>query len=90
MPSADIKDAAVPGAIRHMEREQRTLCRARHAEEPGCVQMGGVRGRRKAVLLFSEGLEIPIGFKIYGVHTATDVLLGAINLRHHGGCAIPT
>ncbi len=38
--------------------------------------MAGVRGRRKAVLLFSEGLEMPMS-EIYGVHTATDVV-GAI------------
>ncbi len=38
--------------------------------------LAGVRGRRKAVLLFSEGLEMPMG-EIYGVHTATDVV-GAI------------
>ena len=38
--------------------------------------LAGVRGRRKAVLLFSEGLEMPMS-EIYGVHTATDVV-GAI------------
>ena len=34
--------------------------------------LAGVRGRRKAVLLFSEGLEMPMS-EIYGMHTPTDV-----------------
>ena len=38
--------------------------------------MAGVRGRRKAVMLFSEGLEMPMN-EIYGTHIATDVV-GAI------------
>ena len=38
--------------------------------------LSGVRGRRKAVLLFSEGLEMPMS-EIYGIHTPTDVV-GAI------------
>ena len=38
--------------------------------------LAGVRGRRKAVLLFSEGLEMPMS-EIYGIHVATDVV-GAI------------
>jgi VWFA-related protein len=74
-PNANIKDAAAPVNIRDMEREQRTFAVLDTLKNLGEF-MAGVRGRRKAVLLFSEGLEIPMS-EIYGVHTATDVV-GAI------------
>jgi VWFA-related protein len=74
-PNANVKDAAAPVNIRDMEREQRTYAVLDTLKNLGEF-MAGVRGRRKAVLLFSEGLEIPMS-EIYGVHTATDVV-GAI------------
>ena len=72
---ADIKDSAAPINIRDVEREQRAVMVLDTLRNLGEF-LAGVRGRRKAVLLFSEGLEMPIG-EIYGVHTATDVV-GAI------------
>jgi VWFA-related protein len=74
-PNAVIKDAAAPVDVRDLEREQRTYAVLDTLKNLGEF-MAGVRGRRKAVLLFSEGLEMPIS-EIYGVHTATDVV-GAI------------
>ena len=70
-----IKDAAAPFDIRDLEREQRTLAVLDTLKNLGEF-MSGVRGRRKAVLLFSEGLEMPMS-EIYGIHTPTDVV-GAI------------
>ncbi|RPI55547.1 MAG: VWA domain-containing protein [Acidobacteria bacterium] len=74
-PGAAIVDAAAPIDVRDMERDHRA-----HAVLDTLRNLGdflsGVRGRRKAVLLFSEGLEMPIR-EIYGVRTATDVV-GAI------------
>ncbi len=72
---ADIKDSAAPIDIRDLEREQRAVMVLDTLRNLGEF-LAGVRGRRKAVLLFSEGLEMPMG-EIYGVHTATDVV-GAI------------
>jgi VWFA-related protein len=72
---ADIKDSAAPIDIRDVEREQRAVMVLDTLRNLGEF-LAGVRGRRKAVLLFSEGLEMPIG-EIYGIHTATDVV-GAI------------
>ena len=72
---ADIKNAAAPVDIRDLEREQRAIMVLDTLKNLGEF-MAGVRGRRKAVLLFSEGIEMPIG-EIYGTHTATDVV-GAI------------
>lgn len=74
-PNAAIRDAAAPVDIRDLEREQRTFAVLDTLRNLGEF-MAGVRGRRKAVLLFSEGLEMPVN-EIYGVHTATDVV-GAI------------
>jgi VWFA-related protein len=74
-PNAVIKDAAAAANIRDTEREQRTYAVLDTLKNLGEF-MAGVRGRRKAVLLFSEGLEMPMS-EIYGVHTATDVV-GAI------------
>jgi VWFA-related protein len=74
-PNAVIKDAAAPVNIRDLEREQRTYAVLDTLKNLGEF-LAGVRGRRKAVLLFSEGLEMPMS-EIYGVHTATDVV-GAI------------
>jgi VWFA-related protein len=74
-PGAAIADAAAPIDVRDLERDQRA-----HAVLDTLKNLGdflaGVRGRRKAVLLFSEGVEMPIR-EIYGVRTATDVV-GAI------------
>jgi VWFA-related protein len=74
-PGAAIVDAAAPIDVRDLERDQRA-----HAVLDTLKNLGdflaGVRGRRKAVLLFSEGVEMPIR-EIYGVRTATDVV-GAI------------
>lgn len=74
-PGAAIADAAAPIDVRDMERDHRA-----HAVLDTLKNLGdflaGVRGRRKAVLLFSEGLEMPMS-EIYGVRTATDVV-GAI------------
>jgi VWFA-related protein len=74
-PGAAIADAAGPISVRDMERDQRA-----HAVLDTLKNLGdflaGVRGRRKAVLLFSEGLEMPMS-EIYGIRTATDVV-GAI------------
>ena len=72
---ANIKDAASPVDIRDLEREQRAVIVLDTLRNLGEF-LAGVRGRRKAVLLFSEGLEMPMG-EIYGTHTATDVV-GAI------------
>ena len=72
---ANIKDAASPIDIRDLEREQRAVMVLDTLRNLGEF-LAGVRGRRKAVLLFSEGLEMPMG-EIYGTHTATDVV-GAI------------
>jgi VWFA-related protein len=72
---ADIKDSASPIDIRDLEREQRAVAVLDTLRNLGEF-MAGVRGRRKAVLLFSEGLEMPMN-EIYGTHTATDVV-GAI------------
>ena len=72
---ADVKDAAAPVDIRDLEREQRAVMVLDTLKNLGEF-LAGVRGRRKAVLLFSEGIEMPIS-EIYGVHTVTDVV-GAI------------
>jgi VWFA-related protein len=72
---ADIRDAASPIDIRDLEREQRAVMVLDTLRNLGEF-LAGVRGRRKAVLLFSEGLEMPMG-EIYGIHRATDVV-GAI------------
>jgi VWFA-related protein len=74
-PNAAIKDAAAPIDIRDMEREQRAVAVLDTLRNLGEF-LAGVRGRRKAVLLFSEGLEMPFS-EIYGVHQATDVV-GAV------------
>jgi VWFA-related protein len=74
-PGAAIADAAAPINVRDLERDQRA-----HAVLDTLKNLGdflaGVRGRRKAVLLFSEGVEMPIR-EIYGIRTGTDVV-GAI------------
>ena len=74
-PGAGIKDTAAPINIRDLEREQRALAVLDTLRNLGEF-LAGVRGRRKAVLLFSEGLEMPMS-EIYGMHTPTDVV-GAI------------
>jgi VWFA-related protein len=74
-PGAAIADAAAPIDVRDMEREQRALAVLDTLRNLGEF-LSGVRGRRKAVLMFSEGLEMPMN-EIYGIHTATDVV-GAI------------
>jgi VWFA-related protein len=74
-PNAAIANAASPVDIRDTEREQRAIAVLDTLKNLGEF-MAGVRGRRKAVVLFSEGLEMPVS-EIYGTHTATDVV-GAI------------
>jgi VWFA-related protein len=74
-PGAAIADAAAPLDIRDTERERRSFAVLDTLKNLGEF-LSGVRGRRKAVLLFSEGLEMPMR-EIYGIHTATDVV-GAI------------
>ena len=74
-PNAGVADANAPIDIRDIELEQRSMAVLDTLRNLGDF-MAGVRGRRKAVLLFSEGLEMPMN-EIYGVHTATDVV-GAI------------
>jgi VWFA-related protein len=73
--NADIKDSNAPIDIRDLEREQRAIAVLDTLRNLGEF-MAGVRGRRKAVMLFSEGLEMPMN-EIYGTHIATDVV-GAI------------
>src|SRR5688500_14525320 len=74
-PGAAIADAAAPMDIRDTERERRSFAVLDTLKNLGEF-LSGVRGRRKAVLMFSEGLEMPMS-EIYGIHTATDVV-GAI------------
>ena len=74
-PSAGITDSAKPIDVRDLELEQRALAVLDTLRNLGEF-LSGVRGRRKAVLMFSEGLEMPMS-EIYGIHTATDVV-GAI------------
>lgn len=73
--ASQIADSRSPIDIRDMEREQRALAVMDTLKNLGEF-MAGVRGRRKAVLLFSEGIEMPMN-EMYGIHTATDVV-GAI------------
>ena len=73
--SAGITDSAKPIDTRDLELEQRALAVLDTLRNLGEF-LSGVRGRRKAVLMFSEGLEMPMS-EIYGIHTATDVV-GAI------------
>ncbi len=62
--------------VRDLEREQRALSVLDTLKNLGEL-MSSVRGRRKAVLLFSEGVEMPVS-EIYGsIHTPTDIV-GAI------------
>ena len=74
-PDGGVRDSAAAFDIRDLEREQRALAVLDTLRNLGEF-LSGVRGRRKAVLLFSEGLEMPVS-EIYGVHTPTDVV-GAI------------
>jgi VWFA-related protein len=74
-PGAAIADSSAPMDIRDTERERRSFAVLDTLKNLGEF-LSGVRGRRKAVLLFSEGLEMPMR-EIYGIHTATDVV-GAI------------
>ena len=73
--ASHIADSRSPINIRDMEREQRALAVLDTLRNLGEF-MSGVRGRRKAILLFSEGIEMPMN-ELYGIHTATDVV-GAI------------
>src|SRR5688572_19290016 len=73
--NVSIADSSKPIDIRDLEREQRALAVLDTLRNLGEF-LAGVRGRRKAVVMFSEGLEMPMN-EIYGVHTATDVV-GAI------------
>jgi VWFA-related protein len=70
-----VADSSAPISVADMEREQRAIAVLDTLKNLGEF-LSGVRGRRKAVLLFSEGLEMPIR-EIYGIHTPTDVV-GAI------------
>ncbi len=67
----DIKDTGSPISVLDLEREQRALAVLDTLRNLGEF-LAGVRGRRKAVLLFSEGLELPMS-ELYSLHTPTDV-----------------
>ena len=75
-PGAGIANSAAPFDIRDVEREQRTMAVLDTLKNLGEL-MSSVRGRRKAVLLFSEGVEMPMSELLGSVHTPTDVV-GAI------------
>ena len=66
-----IADTGAPISVLDLEREQRALAVLDTLRNLGEF-LAGVRGRRKAVLLFSEGLELPSS-EIYSMHTPTDV-----------------
>ena len=70
-PSPGITDTAAPISVLDLQREQRALAVLDTLRNLGEF-LAGVRGRRKAVLLFSEGLEMPLS-EIYSLHTPTDV-----------------
>jgi VWFA-related protein len=70
-PSAGVTDTASPISVLDLQREQRALAVLDTLRNLGEF-LAGVRGRRKAVLLFSEGLEMPLS-EIYSLHTPTDV-----------------
>ena len=70
-PSPGITDTAAPISVLDLQREQRALAVLDTLRNLGEF-LAGVRGRRKAVLLFSEGIEIPMS-EIYSLHTPTDV-----------------
>jgi VWFA-related protein len=70
-PSAGVTDTASPISVLDLQREQRALAVLDTLRSLGEF-LAGVRGRRKAVLLFSEGLEMPLS-EIYSLHTPTDV-----------------
>jgi VWFA-related protein len=73
--ATSVVNTSRPIDIRDAEREQRALAVLDTLKNLGDF-LSGVRGRRKAVVLFSEGIEMPMN-ELYGVHTATDVV-GAI------------
>jgi VWFA-related protein len=75
-PGSGINDSAAPFDIRDTEREQRTMSVLDTLRNLGEL-MSSVRGRRKAVLLFSEGVEMPMSEVFGNIHTTTDVV-GAI------------
>ena len=66
-----LTDTGSPISVLDLEREQRALAVLDTLRNLGEF-LAGVRGRRKAVLLFSEGLEMPLS-EIYSMHTPTDV-----------------
>jgi VWFA-related protein len=71
-----IKDSRVGGGVRDPEREYRALAVLDTLKNLGEF-LSSVRGRRKAVVLFSEGVEMPMS-ELYGtIHTPTDVV-GAV------------
>jgi len=70
-PAAGVTDTASPISVLDLEREQRALAVLDTLRNLGEF-LSGVRGRRKAVLLFSEGLEMPMS-ELYSLHTPTDV-----------------
>jgi VWFA-related protein len=75
-PGSGITDSAAAFDIRDSEREQRTMAVLDTLRNLGEL-MSSVRGRRKAVLLFSEGVEMPMSEVFGNIHTPTDVV-GAI------------
>ncbi|MCM3879701.1 MAG: VWA domain-containing protein [Vicinamibacterales bacterium] len=74
-PGSGISDSAAGFDIRDSEREQRTMAMLDTLRNLGEL-MSSVRGRRKAVLLFSEGVEMPMSELLGSVHTGTDVVGG--------------
>jgi VWFA-related protein len=74
-PNASIADASRPVDIRDSERAYRATAVLDTMRNLGEF-LSGVRGRRKAVLFFSEGLELPMA-ELYSIHTSTEIV-GAI------------
>jgi VWFA-related protein len=71
-PMLTIRDASKPVNVRDNERAYKTTAVLDTLRNLGEF-MSGVRGRRKAVLLFSEGLELPMA-ELHTIHTSNEVI----------------